>query len=97
MNVLYAHNEFKGVMIRCPHCTFSSRHDPDDIGDAIKDGKPVVCGACDKPFSVRVEVASREAVEHSVQRTCANCGASDWVTAGYPVSREYCNKCGAIR
>lgn len=69
MNVMYARNEFKGVLIRCPHCTFPSRHDPDDIGDAIKEGKPVVCGACDTPFYVFVSAAPRETVEHSVERT----------------------------
>ena len=39
----------------------------------------------------------RESAQQSVQRTCANCGASDWVTAGFPVSREYCKRCGASR
>jgi hypothetical protein len=52
----------------------------------------VHCATWDKEI-----VRKLQAVEQSVQRTCANCGASDWVTAGFPVSREYCKKCGASR
>lgn len=42
-------------------------------------------------------LACFEAVEHSVQRTCANCGADDWVSAGFPVTKCYCRNCGASR
>ena len=52
----------------------------------------VNCGKWDKNVERKLQ-----AVEPSVQRTCANCGASDWVTAGFPVSREYCKRCGASR
>jgi hypothetical protein len=31
------------------------------------------------------------------RRNCANCGKNDWVSAGFPVSHEYCNSCGASR
>lgn len=93
MNVLYARNDHPGIMIRCPHCKTSVRHDSDDIGDAIKEGKPVVCVACDNPFYVFVSAAPIEAVEHSVQRTHAPwcesrngggmCDCASW----HPVSR----------
>jgi hypothetical protein len=41
----------------------------------------------------RVEAAALEPTEER----CANCHANDWVTAGFPVSREYCKNCGAAR
>lgn len=53
-----------------------------------------------QPISLKLLGKLRRAIEaaqQSVQRTCANCGASNWVTAGFPVSREYCKKCGASR
>lgn len=33
----------------------------------------------------------------STSKNCANCGANDWVMAGFPVANEYCKNCGAIR
>lgn len=32
-----------------------------------------------------------------VQRTCANCGASEFTSAGFPVAVECCKSCGASR
>ena len=62
-SVLYARNDHPGILIVCPHCKMGVRHDSDDIGDAIRQGKPVVCVTCEKPFYVFVEVAPRVAVE----------------------------------
>jgi predicted Zn finger-like uncharacterized protein len=64
MNVLYARNDRPGILITCPHCKTAVRHDSDDIGDAIKEGRPVECVVCGGSFSIRVEVAASESVQH---------------------------------
>lgn len=69
MNVLYARNEFKGVLIACPHCHMNVRHDADDIGDAIKEGKQIVCVACDGRFVLSVTAVNEKAVEQGLHLT----------------------------
>lgn len=28
---------------------------------------------------------------------CANCGANNWLSAGFPVTTQFCGNCGASR
>jgi sarcosine oxidase delta subunit len=56
MNIVYALNEHPGILIACPHCKMSVRHDVDTIGDAIKTRSPVKCCICEELFFVFVEV-----------------------------------------
>ena len=95
MNVLYARNEFKGVMIACPHCHMNVRHDADDIGDAIKEGKQIVCVACGGRFVVSVTAVTENAVEPTLAPDAAYCGDCKRETA----SDEYgwCKECGRRR
>jgi len=65
MNVLYAHNDRPGILITCPCCHMTARHDVDTIGDAIKERKPVECVMCGNLFSIFVEVAPREDIQQS--------------------------------
>lgn len=44
-----------------------------------------------------IAAAFGEAVEHSVQRTCAKCGANNWKYAISPDTLEVCGNCGASR
>lgn len=63
MNVLYARNEHQGILIVCPHCKMGVRHDSDDIGDAIKEAKPITCAVCEKRFTLAIFAVIEEAVE----------------------------------
>jgi hypothetical protein len=57
---LYARNDHPGILITCPHCKMAVRHDSDDVGDAIKEGRGIECVACGNLFRVHVEVASND-------------------------------------
>lgn len=63
MNMLYARNEHQGILITCPLCKMSVRHDAETIGNAIKDAKPIVCVVCECRFLLSVSVVSGKAVE----------------------------------
>lgn len=66
MNVLYASNEHKVILIICPHCKFGSRYDGSYIEDAIKIRHDIVCVACGEVFNLVVSVPSSEAVEQTL-------------------------------
>lgn len=78
MNVLYARNEFKGVLITCPHCRMSFRHDADDIGDAIKEGKQIGCVACYGRFVLSVTAVIEENVEPAPDAACGHASSDNW-------------------
>ena len=60
-------------------------------------GFPVLESDAQIVFDRLVDLARKEAVEHSVQRMCANCGANNWVTIFNPGTHQYCGSCGAHR
>lgn len=59
--VLYANNATVRILITCPHCKFGIRHDASTVEDAIREGKPIFCDACDKPFRIIVVSQTRVA------------------------------------
>lgn len=97
MNVVYASNEQKGILITCPHCKLGSRYDGSYIEDAVKIRHDIVCVACGEVFNLVVSIPTSEAVEQSVHRTCAKCGASRWANVIIVGNKEYCTACGASR
>ena len=89
------------MLITCPHCKFSSRYAVSFIEDAIHDGKPIVCVACDGVFEIKPVGLTRAA---ELQRApvqseqneplfwgCSNCGA------GNSVVNSICAECKAPR
>jgi len=71
-------------------------------GDIDRAGVPIIAeGVCWSTsdqglFLSIIEGLDDQREEPSVKRTCANCGASDCVTAGFPVSHAYCERCGGL-